>query len=166
MVSRVLSTMVLEVGHTQTCRSIKLLSLSSAQLIVFEFQRRSNSKRMSWVCAQIFEFRLFFFAITKRGQYRLWTYLTSLLKRGRESLLKKRGEEWEDKGHFERKNWIERRSFYLILCTIQTQFFLVKQNSKIEFEFDFAQSLSALAESLVERGNFGTGAFVNNWLID
>ena len=90
----------------------------------------------------------FFFAITKRGQYRLWTYLTSLLKRGRESLLKKSGEEWEDKGYFERKNWVERRSFYLILCTVQTQFFWVKQNSKIGFEFDFAQSLSALAASL------------------
>ena len=51
----------------QTCRSIKLLSLSSAQLIVFEFQRRSNSKRMSWVCAQIFEFRLFFFGNNKKG---------------------------------------------------------------------------------------------------
>ena len=95
---------------------------------------------------------IFFLAITKRGQYRLWTYLTSLLKRGRESLLKKSGEEWEDKGYFERKNWVERRSFYLILCTVQTQFFWVKQNSKIEFEFDFAQSLSALAASLIEIG--------------
>ena len=54
-------------GNQQTCRSIKLLSLSSAQLIVFEFQRRSNSKRMSWVCAQIFEFRLFFFCNNKKG---------------------------------------------------------------------------------------------------
>ena len=58
---------------------------------------------------------------------------------------KKSGEEWEDKGYFERKNWVERRSFYLILCTVQTQFFLVKQNSKM---FDFAQSLSVLAASL------------------
>jgi hypothetical protein len=66
---------------------------------------------------------IFFFAITKRGQYRLWTYLTSLLKRGRESLLQKSGEEVEDKGHFERKNWVERRLFYLICAPFKLNFF-------------------------------------------
>ena len=108
----------------------------------------------------------FFFGNNKKGSVSPMD-ISDLAPEKREGeFTKKSGEEWEDKGYFERKNWVERRSFYLILCTVQTQFFWVKQNSKIEFEFDFAQSLSALAESLVERGNFGTGAFVNSWLID
>ena len=131
MVSRVLSTMVLEVGHTQTCRSIKLLSLSSLQLIVFEFQRRSNSKRMSWVCAQIFEFRLFFFAITKRGQYRLWTYLTSLLKRGRESLLKKVGKSGKTKGILSGKIELSGVHFIWFCAPFKLNFFELSKTQKL-----------------------------------
>ena len=42
------------------------------------FTGARTQQRMSWVYAQIFQFPLiFFFAKTKRGQYRLWTYLSS-----------------------------------------------------------------------------------------
>ena len=61
---------------------------------------------------------------------------------------KKSGEQWEDKGHFERKNWVERRLFYLIFEPFKLNFFELSETQKIEFELDFAQSLSALAASL------------------
>ena len=114
----------------QTCRSLKLLSLSSAHLIVFEFQRRSNSKRMSWVCAQIFESRLFFFCNNKKGSVSPID-ISDLFPEKREGEFTTK--KWGRVG-IQRAFWAEKLSWAAFILfyfwTVQTQFFWVKRNSK------------------------------------
>ena len=130
------------------------LSLSSAKLIVFELQRRSNSSKNELSLRSDFLVpSYFFFEITKRGRYRLWTYLTLLLKRGRESLLQKNGESGKTKGILIGK--IKLSGVYLIwFCAPFKLNLSWAKLKKKEFELDFAQILSALAASLVLRRVF------------
>ena len=74
--------------------------------------------------------------LQRRGQYCLWTCLTTLVKRRRDTLLQKSGEECEDKETFLGK--IVRRLFYFDLCAVQIKYFFswtqIKMFSLISFK--------------------------------
>jgi hypothetical protein len=105
---------------------------------------------MSWVCAQIFGFPLiFFFCNNKKGSVSPMDISDlALEKREGEFTTKKWGRVGRQSAFWaEKLSWTAFILFYFVHRS-NSIFLELSETQKIEFELDFAQSLSALAASL------------------